>query len=100
MVADGVTHELNRHPPHVFDHLGFFLEEIVYPVSGQEQEGSLVAEVLDTSDLFLFAPAALEFGDRDLVFGQQLLIHVSQILGLRNRALDIEPVTVLQVARR
>lgn len=100
VVADGVTLELDRRPPHVFDRLGFFLEEIMYPVSGEEQEGPLIAEVLEVGAAVPLAPAALEFGGRYVVLGEQLVIDLSQVLGVRDCALHIEPVPVLQVAQR
>jgi hypothetical protein len=96
-VADAVTVELNRFPPHV-SNLLFLVSEKVCPFCCDEYERPVISQIVKVRLAEPLSSCPGPLGHVDAVSLDQLAVYRTGILSQRNRPAHVEPVAMLNIS--
>jgi len=82
--AHRVAVELERVRAHVADGTLVFLEEVIFPMRGENDEILLISEILQVSPAKTLSTPPLLLGRSNAVFREELLIYRLRSLTVRN----------------
>ena len=96
-IADAVPRKLNRVMFDVLDVVTFFVEEVMRATSSNEYKELLMTQIMNVRFALLLFPGPGPFADGDVVFLNQLVIHLFNVFVSRNNAAHVVPISMIDI---
>ena len=97
-IAYAVTRKMNRVIFDVLDVITFFAEEVMRSTCSDQHKEVPMTQIMNVRSALFLSPGPGPFADGDVIFLDQLLIYLFNILEARNNPSHVVPIPVVYVS--